>query len=919
MASGSAAAPRKVVTSAWLSIESVPDPEGLILPNRQAARSLGVPYRSLEGLARRTLQSHGLRVAGKIEAHRALGRAAARSGTGHDPAGLARAAEATLRELLRAGVDLDALQRDPNPRVRRLALIAANYRDLLASAGLIDPAELLWRASELVSERTIVQLRGFPRLPAPERAFLDAVAAPGSVVHLPLPNEGDAGLFAENREALRDFEERGWQTEQGMSPRATLGPGLATAFLGGTREETSASVVCYGYPDLEAEARGTLSQVKRLLLAGVTPDQVAVVARNEESYGPVLLSVAQEYQVPLRVLYQVPLAQTRFGAWLGQLVEALGDDLPFEATARLLAHPLVDALDAAAWSRARSGHTSGWEAWSGLLPLLGEPWPQSAPREQYTQRLGALVERLGARSKARAWARETQACTVFFEAVRALPNPSAQVTLEAFLAEIDELARLLTVTAHPGRGGVELHTPLSLFGATVDHLFVVGMGAGVLPSPVRPDPLLDPLEREELRARGFPVEDVAREAAREELSFWALLQSPTSSLTLSFPRLLGRSEALPSPYISRLGLEPRDPPLAAICSSQELRRAQLPGDERFDGVLEAARHAYGVEARRESEAPFDGHDGVVGVPYLPPAGGVAVTGLVSLANCPFKFFGERVLRLGEPDEAAENLEPSLRGKLFHEVLHRVMEPLAAGGDEAGEGAEAGGAPASAGGGPTDAGSSPADAGSAPANDPRAAALERLDDAFRAAEEELALADLPTWSLEREQHLETLRRAIASEGFIGAGARVRELESPFQGRWHGIPVRGRVDRIDELPHGLELLDYKSGSSVSNLAKDRTGRPKVDLQLSIYREAAAAVLAPGEPVAGSRYFSVTRAEDLRVATPPEEELDRIADEAKAAWRSGSYPIDPDIQGEACRYCPLDPLCRKGPRLERKRQQL
>ncbi|HEX7004747.1 MAG TPA: PD-(D/E)XK nuclease family protein [Trueperaceae bacterium] len=933
-------AARFVVTSARLGVEPPPQAEGLILPNRQAARSLGVPYRSLEGLAQGVIRSRGVRIAPKVVAHRMLRLAVVRSGAGSDPGGIARAAESTLRELLRAGVDLDALGQVGNRRVERLAAIAVSYRRLLAQEGLIDAAELLWRASELVMEPVRLQLRGFPRLPAAERAFLDAVAAPGSTIQLPLPADG-APLFAENLEALSDFRARGWVTRQEQQPgteRAegpgTLGVKLAEEFLTGRSESRRANLACYAYPDLEAESRGTLALVKRLLRRGVSPGRIAIVARDEESYGPTLLAVAEEYGVPLRVLYQVPLAQARFGAWLAELLEALESHLPFEETARVLAHPLVNGLDGETWAEVRSEHTSGWEAWRARLPYLGEAWPASADRREFIERLESLVSDLGAPRNALAWAREARAVTIFFEELRSLPGRSAEVTLEEFIAEAAELLNLLTVPAQPGRGGVELHTPLSLFGASVDHLFVVGAAEGILPSPVRPDPLLDPFEREELGAGGFPVEDVATEARREELSLWALLHSAGTSLTLSLPRLLGRSEAFPSPFLARLGVEPTDPPPAAICSDRELRLAELTGEERFDEVLERARHAYKVEVRRESDAPYDGHDGMVGIPYLPPPGGLAVTALVSLASCPFRFFGERVLRLDEPDEAADSLEPSLRGKLFHEVLQSVMEsvietdrgfaevvrrePDADTGERANATAsEDVGGRAS---GPWDevvSGESPAGSGWAGA-DPRAVALARLDEAFERAEEELQLTSLPTWPLERSQHLRVLRRAIASERFIREGARVLELESPFQGRWRGIPVRGRVDRMDALADGIELLDYKSGSSISNLAKDEDGRPKVDLQLSIYREVAGAALAPNEPVAGSRYFSVSRAEDLRAATPSDEQLDTIAEGVKRAWREGAYPVDPDIDGAACRYCPLDPVCRKGPRLERKRHR-
>ncbi|MEX2535220.1 MAG: PD-(D/E)XK nuclease family protein [Trueperaceae bacterium] len=869
----------------------------LILPNRQAARSLAVPYRSLDGLALRIIQDHGLQVAPKLISHRLLQRAVAHAGGSVDSAGMARAVESTLRELLRAGVELPTLALSSNGRVSRLAAIALAYRSSLREQGLIDTAELLWQAAELAPRPVELLVAGFPRLPAAERAFLDAIAAPESRVYLPIQH-GEGTLFEENRHATEDFRLRGWLVEESKEVPEGLGVRLARHFL--TRHFHPKAAVkpaayAYAYPDMDAEARGTLAAIKRLLLKGVSPDRMAIVARAEESYGPLLLRVAREYQVSLRVLYQMPLAQTRFGAWLGKFIETVRSGFPFESTARLLAHPLVRALDGETWRKAREAHSSGAEAWGELLPLIGEAWPQEASREQFTTRLRLALERLGVARNVMLWPREASAYQAFLDELRALPGGSREITLTLFVAEVSELTRVLTVAAQPGRGGVELHTPLSLFGAQVDHLFVVGAAEGVLPSPVRPDPLLDPFEREDLQSDGHPVESVSSAALREELSFWALLHSAGTSFTISYPRLLGRSEVLPSPFIARLGLVPQTPPSRPLCSLPELRRSLLRANPRpeqrnsgeqddlpHDEVLLQARHAHRVEASRESEAPFDRYDGLVGSPYRPPSAGLGVTRLIALAGCPFKFFGGSVLRLSKEEEAAEVLEASLQGRLYHQVLHLVMER------------------------------------SRGSEDPRAAALEALDAAFEVAEQEFDLPALPSWHLERDQHLVTLQRAISAQDFIAPLAQVRELESNFKAEWRGIPVRGQVDRIDLGDEGLELVDYKSGSQVSNLAKDVDGRSKVDLQLSIYREAAAAVLAPAEPVARSRYYSVKGAKDLRVTEPTEEELDRIAGLAKAAWRDGSYPVDPDLDAKVCEFCEFDLLCRKGPRLERKRNR-
>jgi RecB family exonuclease len=895
MAADSSALPadRTVLVSNRLAGVGPRDEEIGVLPNRQAALSLGVPYRSLSSLALRVIEEAGIGVATELVSRRLLERAVAMTDDSGDPAGLARAVEPTLRELIRAGVDLGALEQWPSRRIKRLALIGSAYFTLLRARGLIDGAELLWRAASCPCQRKTLRVSGFPRLPAAERAFIDAISGPGSVVHLP---SGPGALLAENREAIGEFERLGWRLEQAPATEPCLGQRLASRWLaqqGGAAEvpgvpPAPTELRAHAYPDLEAEARGTLSRVKGLLAGGTDPRRIAIVARHEEAYGPALLAVADEYGLPLRALYQVPLSQTRLGSWISLLLEVLGDDFPFEATARLLAHPLAGVLGGESWRRVRETHPAGAEAWRRELPTLIAPWPQRATRAEYVRELLATLDRFGVRRRALAWARETLAFGALVDELAALPDGNRDLTSEQFAAEVAELARILTVPAAPGRGGVELHTPLSLFGTVVDHLFLVGAAEGILPSPVRPDPLLDPFEREELQARGHAVEGVVAAARREELSFWALLNSTGRSLTISYPKLLGRSETLPSPFIAQLGLQAADPPRTLICSLQELRRVRLrqpladEPDADEDVVLEHARHAHCVESTREDERPHDEYDGMVGLPFEPPARGVGVSRVIDLASCPFKFFGASVLRLAEPAEAEIELEASTRGKLYHQVLQSVMEVART------------------------------------ASDPRSAALDALDGAFAAAEEEWGLDRLASWPLERDQHLTTLRRAITGEEFMSPGASTLELETEFRENWRGLPVRGRIDRIDAVEGGIELLDYKSGGGVSNLAKDESGRSTVDLQLPIYREAAAPALAPGARVGSTRYYSVTKAKILWVREPDEAELDRIAGAALASWRQGAYPVEPDLERSACKYCEFDSLCRQGPRLERKRNR-
>ncbi len=227
--------------------EPAASPEHTILtPNENAARTLGVAPLSLEDLARRMLGEE--RVAHPLLEQRLLREAVEDALGTTDPAGIARSLLPAIREVFRTGADLE--MEPSSPRARRALTIAQTYRGLLRERNLVDPAEMLQEAARLLPRRRPVQVFGYPRLGPAEIAFLDAVAAEGSAVHLPYAEDP---LFAENLETAEALEVRGWQVERAPAPEIWRAGVPATA---------------HAYPHLEAEVRGVLAQIKALLADG---------------------------------------------------------------------------------------------------------------------------------------------------------------------------------------------------------------------------------------------------------------------------------------------------------------------------------------------------------------------------------------------------------------------------------------------------------------------------------------------------------------------------------------------------------------------------------------------------------------------------------------------------------------------------
>jgi RecB family exonuclease len=819
----------------------------VLTPNENAARTLGVTPLSLETLAARIVGED--RIADSVLVQRLLRQAVEEALGSDDPSGVARTMLPNVRELFRAGVDVAGDL--GSARARRVIEVARAYRELLRARGLVDSSEVLWEAAGSDPPRHPVRVRGYPRVGMAEVAFLDAAAGEGSSVHFPYAEDG---LFADNLEIALALEHRGWTVERDPL-RETW--------------ETEVTTEAYSYPHLEAEVRGVLARVKALLTGGVPHDEMVLVARDEARYGPAVLAVAEEYGVPVRALYQVPLSDTRVGYWLNLLLEAMVGGFPFETAARFLAHPLGPGIPSGLWARVRKAHPKGVTAWEEVgVDLSPLTWPEVDTRAGWLDRLDELFGAYSLYRKVRSWPREVAALSAAKAAVGWLAEPAEEkISRERFVEEVDEVLRLTTTVVHPEGKGVALHTPLSLYGASYRHVFALGLTEGGFPPSIADDPVLDYHERKHLREQGIRLELADERARRERLSFWTLLQVPQERLVLSYPKLVRGREALPSPYFALLGIEPVAPTPLPAASLEEARKAYLQREGlEGDAVISHARAAWEVERRREGSAPFDHYDGVLDIPLDRVERRFSVSELGDLARCGFRWWSKSVLGLREPEEGEP---PALIGSLYHRSLEIAARDA--------EGSE----------------------------DVRRSVLENLEAGFEEAERELDMGRVRGWIHWREVYLAQLERAVRAEDFALPGAEVAQTEARFAGEWQGFEVVGRVDRVDRTPEGLVFVDYKSTARA----------PDPDLQLSVYREAAAEALFPGEQVRDAYYYSLRKAERIRAKEPTAEALGELAEGIRDALGTGRLP--PDVLQRACAFCEFDLVCRRGPRLDRKEE--
>ena len=874
----------------------------VITPSRLAARAISAQHQPLQTLALKYLQQQGQIKASSLQAQKQFRQTLQEVLQPADLPGTARAWMPAAKSLLQGCPSFmqtsAGSSANLSARTTSLIEVAQQYQSTLHENGLFDADELYWRAAELEPKQQPLLVYGYFQPRADELAWLNKIAGFGSLLFLPID---ESPLFADTRAAVAWLQRQGWKvmpSDAASSPSANAK--LCHSFLTAEPSERPIeNAIAHTYGTFEAEVRGTLAQVKALLNEDVPAKEIAIIARDERAYGPKLIDIAWEYDVPIRALYSTPMRTTRLGGWISLLLEVLDVGFPFETTAKLLSHPLCSNPDAGFWAIARAQHPEGFQQWRDIanqhleidLSALAQV-NQTRRRDTWVDWWQRLFKTFDLRRRCARWARESIAFNTLQDGLVELSKPETEtLSWPIFRQQLEDLLESLSVPAKPGRGGVELHSPASIVGAQYSHLSVMGIAESVLPPPVSNDAVLDFFERRQLKERGVALPTSSKLFRTEALSFYYLLQTASDRITFSYPKLHGRTEQLPSSYLERLSLQATQPPEQPIASLEEMRRCYLrqhkKAEEETDAVLIQAVRAFQIEQHRESTQSADEYDGVISIPFDYSDWTFSVSQLTSLGQCRFRWFADKVLKLGAPIEVEEDLSPSLRGNLYHKVVELLVQAVQADLTRWRS---------------LSYGESLTDE-------------SLLKEKFLEAEKSVKLPPLLNWEVRREDHLRQLSITLKKSTFWPKEATPIATEQRFEGEWQGLKVTGRIDRIDETPSGLVLIDYKTGGSVPKGIKDSNGKASIDLQLPLYRDIAAA-LYPEQSIADSQYFSLTKGKKLSVSSKsPQHELPAAIEFCKNALTTGSYPVQPDAKREACRYCDFDLMCRQGSRLDRK----
>ena len=416
---------------------------------------------------------------------------------------------------------------------------------------------------------------------------------------------------------------------------------------------------------------------------------------------------------------------------------------------------------------------------------------------------------------------------------------------------------------------VQVLGPLEAAGLAFDHLWLCGMQGNSWPAPARPSPFIPQSLQRQLQ---MPHATAEREWAFSAALFEQYTRSATV-LHASYCNQVSGIPELPSTLLQDLPVEDivELPEVAPLWTEQWQQRA--------------------VEQLDDDQAPPLSAQQLAGN----SSGGSGL--LEEQSQCPFRAFARRRLLIEPLSTFSVALSAGERGSLLHDALFALWgdiqdHPTLLALDDAGEEQAVVGAVQ--------------------------AAIEAIPGGQR------RLLGSAYWRLEGQRLAGLLREWLAVERQRSTFV-VLQREQDITLQLAQLQIRLRVDRIDQLPDGSQvIIDYKSGvSKVQDWLGERPAKP----QLLLY-----GIAAPGS--AAALAFAQVRPRDSRfvglgeVAAAPgittdipkvvkermeaddwqslnerwRENLERLAQ----AFVAGDAAVDP-LAPASCTWCGLQALCR------------
>jgi ATP-dependent helicase/DNAse subunit B len=560
----------------------------------------------------------------------------------------------TIAEFSSAGCESARLARHLPDAPLAEAFLAV-YREvdrMLEERGLSLRAARLERAAERIGREGaggtgVIWLDGFHALPDPE---LRVIGALGRHAELTL-------AFRETDARLRAM---GFREER--LPRVRPSPAMALVRA----------------PGIEREAAEIARRILEQAAAGRPFREMAIIVRAADAYVPLLRSTLERFGIPARFYFESRLDEHAAIRFLAGAVDAMLGGWDHAATLAVLRlaprfadSNAMDRFDFKVREQTPNAGLGGLkalvegpgsEALAHKIDALGgiEEWRGFAlTPKNWAARLRLLRNLFrparpaledAARHEWQVWRSQAAALDLFDEALdeaaQAL-DARHEMPLDVFWPAVGAVLRLKPMLPRDGRRNV-VHV-LSAEEArqwVLPVVFVCGMVEKQFPRFHAQDPFFPDAARTRLNAAGIRVRTAAEWEREERALFDSALTRATLLVTLSYPEADARGERnLRSVYLEDCLIEERE--------AQAVR--PRPRDTRGPGGPPPG----GIRSPRLLQVLYE------------KTARVSPTGLESYLQCPFQYFGSRLLRLKPaPPRPEDRLDFLSQGNIVHETLAR---------------------------------------------------------------------------------------------------------------------------------------------------------------------------------------------------------------------------------------------------------
>jgi ATP-dependent helicase/nuclease subunit B len=427
------------------------------------------------------------------------------------------------------------------------------------------------------------------------------------------------------------------------------------------------------YPCIEAEVRETARSIKERIMKGEIPEEIGIYLKNRDAYSDSMISIFKEFGLPLSMTQEINLGSSG------------------------LVRKIIKGF------KEREEESLALSEW---IKLLEE---EIEAKHEY---IGELVARAINEELSFVDKLELKA----FDALRKLAEDTERsfeksgmigdaLSREGFVDYMVDGITATNITIEQGNDrGVRVMDTALAKGVYFNHVYILGLNEGEIPSAVKTTGLFDSFELKSLKELGISYKNFLWELTREKIRFNLALSSARNTLTLSYRSADEDGKfAIASSFIDEVkfltGAEEKksltmrdrfEGDLENVMSSQELElgfvksyfegmyKGEKPSNTGLDFVASSTQNTTKVlktgliQYHREKERDFNQFEGVIGQDFEKIAevlGKFSPSALNSYLDCPFKYMVTNLYKPGEEEEDETELSSLEIGDLYHKVLY----------------------------------------------------------------------------------------------------------------------------------------------------------------------------------------------------------------------------------------------------------